>query len=366
MNDISDGIGSMVEGGSHSRAIERELNAGGTPRAASRARGGEGHFHETTCLNCGAQLVGSHCHECGQEAHLHRTVGAFLHDLMHGVLHLDGKIWRTLPMLVLKPGHLTRDYIDGKRRSHVSPMALFLFSVFAMFAVFSMVGLSVPTDLRDGAADVEVPVAIEDTEGELQAARERLATLDEGSEEYAVTVQRIENLETARAVLGGINGEGLGNEGAARFDLGGTGIAEIDKGLAKWRENPSLMIYKLQSSGYKFSWLLIPLSLPFMWLMFFWKPQFSMYDHSVFVTYSIAFMSLLFIVASLLAVMGAPSWLLTTLCTAVPVLHIYKQLRYGYHLTRAGALVRTSAALVFVSLVLMMFLTILLLLGIWG
>ncbi|ARU16819.1 DUF3667 domain-containing protein [Croceicoccus marinus] len=349
MNDISDGIGGTAMGGSHSRAAGPQPNAG------------DGHFHETTCLNCGTQLVGSHCHECGQEAHLHRTVGAFLHDMMHGVLHLDGKIWRTLPMLVLKPGHLTREYIDGKRRSHVSPIALFLFSVFAMFAVFSMVGLSVPTDLRNGTAEGDVPVSIEDAEAELEAARARLATLEEGSEDYAIAATRVENLETARNVLQGFSGEQT-----ARFNLGGTGIAQIDKGLTKWRENPSLMIYKLQSSGYKFSWLLIPLSLPFMWLMFFWKPQFGMYDHSVFVTYSIAFMSLLFIVASLLAVAGAPGWIVTTLCTAVPVLHIYKQLRYGYLLTRAGALVRTSAALVFVSLVLILFLSILFLLGIWG
>ncbi len=361
MSDIYDGIGWIAEGSVNGRAAERELNAGRMNRPEGHARDGDGHYHETACLNCGTQLVGSHCHHCGQEAHLHRTIGAFLHDLMHGVLHLDGKIWRTLPMLVLKPGQLTREYIDGRRRRHVSPMAMFLFSVFAMFAVFSMVGLSVPTELNNGAADPGVPAAIDDADSELAAARERLATLEEGSAEYAVTARKIENLEATRAVLGGLSGEDV-----ASIDLGGTGIAEIDKGLSKWRDNPSLMIYKLQSSGYKFSWLLIPLSLPFMWLMFFWKPQFSMYDHSVFVTYSIAFMSLLFIAASLLAVLGAPAWVITTLCTVVPVLHIYKQLRYGYLLTRRGAVIRTIAALVFVMLVLMMFLVILLLLGISG
>jgi hypothetical protein len=50
----------------------------------------------------------------------------------------------------------------------------------------------------------------------------------------------------------------------------------------------------------------------------------------------------------------------------VPVVHIYKQLRYGYSLSRVGALRRTAAALVFISVVLMMFLTILLLLGVLG
>ena len=54
---------------------------------------------------------------------------------LHGVLHFEGKIWRTLPLLAWKPGELTRRYIDGERARFVSPIALFLFSVFLMFAV---------------------------------------------------------------------------------------------------------------------------------------------------------------------------------------------------------------------------------------
>jgi len=65
---------------------------------------------------------------------------AFWHDLAHGVLHFEGKIWRTLPLLAWRPSALTRRYIDGERARFVSPMALFLFSVFLMFAIFSAVG----------------------------------------------------------------------------------------------------------------------------------------------------------------------------------------------------------------------------------
>ena len=49
---------------------------------------------------------------------------ALWHDLAHGVLHLDGKIWRTLPLLAWRPGELTRRYIEGERARFVSPMAL--------------------------------------------------------------------------------------------------------------------------------------------------------------------------------------------------------------------------------------------------
>ena len=61
--------------------------------------GGGGHTHERNCLNCGTELAGDFCHACGQQAHVHRTLTAFWHDLAHGVLHVEGKIWNTLPML---------------------------------------------------------------------------------------------------------------------------------------------------------------------------------------------------------------------------------------------------------------------------
>ena len=100
----------------------------------------DGHTHEKSCLNCGTELAGDYCHACGQRAHVHRTLHAFWHDLLHGVLHFEGKIWHTLPLLAWRPGELTRRYIDGERAKFVSPMALFLFSVFLMFAVASFSG----------------------------------------------------------------------------------------------------------------------------------------------------------------------------------------------------------------------------------
>lgn len=42
-------------------------------------------------------------------------------------------------MLAFQPGRLTREYIDGRRASYVSPLALFLFSVFLLFAAVQLV-----------------------------------------------------------------------------------------------------------------------------------------------------------------------------------------------------------------------------------
>ena len=134
--------GTGIQGGSAAMTGGGEI-IGDLAQSALTARavepvhgeGGDGHSHETVCLNCGTVLVGSHCHQCGQAAHVHKTIGAFFHDLLHGVFHFEGKIWRTLPLLAFKPGKLTREYVDGRRASYVSPVALFLFAVFLLFAV---------------------------------------------------------------------------------------------------------------------------------------------------------------------------------------------------------------------------------------
>ncbi len=342
MSDITDGLGAAVEGGLLANAVE------------PKDGGSEQPERNGTCLNCGAPLTGPYCTACGQKAEVHRSLSAIGHEIMHGVLHLDGKIWRTLPLLARKPGELTRRYIDGERAKFVSPMAIFLFSVFLMFAVFQALGISTPTDIKP--AD-ETLATIEEA-GELardESAKNRarleglIAALpaDDPAREQFETELR--DLETAEAYLEGAEDVVLGESDDSSqgvFSIEDTGVPFLDDGLIKkWRENPGLMLYKLQTNAYKFSWLLIPISIPFVWALFFWKRRFKAYDHAVFVTYSIAFMSLLFIALSLLTAIGIGGGWIFLLLAIVPPFHIYKHLRGTYDLSRIGALGRTIALL---------------------
>lgn len=79
--------------------------------------------------------------------------------------------------MIFKPGQLTRRYVEGERTSFVSPMALFLFSVFLMFAVFQALGISAPTDLSgDAREEVQRIVATEQSriEDEISELNEKL------------------------------------------------------------------------------------------------------------------------------------------------------------------------------------------------
>ncbi|MFC0349475.1 DUF3667 domain-containing protein [Undibacterium danionis] len=120
------------------------------------------------CANCGAQLTGAFCHACGQSAHIHRSLLHMVEEALHGIFHFDTKAWRTIPALIFKPGHLTKQYIEGKRTSFVSPLALFLFLIFLMFFIFSYTMTGPSNDM------LHIPSSREDIVKELSKAEAKL------------------------------------------------------------------------------------------------------------------------------------------------------------------------------------------------
>ena len=68
---------------------------------------------------------------------MHRTLLHLGEELLHGVMHFDARVWRTLPLLAFNPGRLTREWVEGRRTRYVSPLAIFLFTLFVMFFALS-------------------------------------------------------------------------------------------------------------------------------------------------------------------------------------------------------------------------------------
>ncbi len=375
MSGDIEGIGAAVTAGLAGHAVEpRHGGSGGAAPGGSR------------CLNCGASLVGSHCHTCGQRADVHRSFGAIGHDLVHAIFHFEGKIWNTLPLLAWRPGDLTRRYIHGERASFISPLALFLFAVFLTYAVLAIVGSggSVGDGIAKAAAEQtrsnvlgisfqqevdrvdaqlagkNVPAAerrlLEDERDTLRKSADYLGVAREMSEEERtkgppVLQDPAEQMKTSVEFLS-----------RTKVD---TGVAFIDHGLEKALANPALIFYKLQANAYKFAWALIPLSLPFMWLLFPFSRRFHTYDHFVFVTYSISFMLLLFVVVRLLnlTIFGEVA---TFFAIFYIPFHMYRQLRGAYRSSRFGALVRATLLLFFSLYAVIMFMLLLLALGVMG
>jgi hypothetical protein len=323
-----DALGDAVTGGLLARAIE--------PQAGEA----DSHTHEKCCLNCGTRLSGPYCFACGQKAHVHRSVRGFLQDFVQGLFNFEGKIWRTLPMLAWRPGEMTRRYIAGERARFISPVALYLFTVFAMFAVLNFTGaLSPHTSAKNMKAGLQTGIA-EDQKKLAALELKRKLTADVGKETADLDRQiakRKEDIDDSQKLL---NGQSI-----VSADADDEVPGWIEPFIKNAKDNPDLVSMKVQDAASKYSWLLIPLSVPFMWLLFPFRRKYNTYDHMVFVTYSLSFMMMLVIAAGLLIEVGLTS--LASLLFFVPPFHMYRQLKQAYGLGRTSAILRTMALVTF-------------------
>lgn len=330
------------------------------------------------CANCNQPLSGDFCANCGQKAHVHRSLAHVGEEFLHGITHFDGRAWRTLPMLVIHPGRLTRDYIMGKRTRYIAPVTLFLLVVFVMFFAFSFIHLDAGAvdangaELTPGAALAKLPklnTEIADLDQKIIIAQAKGGTIT------ALKARRASLAETRDAVKRRGEGEitNLAELPAAiAHEIGDGNTLEVGLGdnslNRKFRDalkNPELLLYKIQGKAYKLSFLLVPMSLPWLWLMFAFRRNVRMYDHAVFALYSISFMSLLFVTGSIALTAGVksgPFWFALTLLA--PIAHMYVQLKGAYALGRYGAAWRTAGLCIASLITLSLYATLMIVIGV--
>lgn len=93
------------------------------------------------CTNCGRQLPQqeNYCPDCGQENDNKRQ--SFSHVVVHTletILHIDSKVLLTVKPLLFKPGFLTREFLNGKRKSYLDPIRMFFSVVIAYFLLSTL------------------------------------------------------------------------------------------------------------------------------------------------------------------------------------------------------------------------------------
>jgi hypothetical protein len=108
---------------------------------------------QSECLNCGTALHDSYCAACGQKsAAPDPTFHDFFHEATHELLHVDGRLWRSIIDLFARPGFLTTEHCAGRRTSYIAPMRLYLtFSlIFFVIAAYAPLEMSVRMDPKRG------------------------------------------------------------------------------------------------------------------------------------------------------------------------------------------------------------------------
>lgn len=90
------------------------------------------------CVSCGAAMHSDYCPECG-ERRLNqklRSLNYIVSDIVEDITSVDGKLWKTLRSILLKPGQLELDYHIGRRVNYLKPITLF-FVLNVLFVMFS-------------------------------------------------------------------------------------------------------------------------------------------------------------------------------------------------------------------------------------
>ncbi|MCX8531754.1 DUF3667 domain-containing protein [Chryseobacterium luquanense] len=114
------------------------------------------------CRNCHHSLNegDKFCSKCGQNTDTHKiNLHYVIHELIHGILHLDGGIIHTTKALFTKPGIMIREYLEGKRKNHFSPIIYIVILSTVMVLIthyvyhdkyveFSLIGDKKPTDIQ--------------------------------------------------------------------------------------------------------------------------------------------------------------------------------------------------------------------------
>jgi hypothetical protein len=107
------------------------------------------------CRNCQFVLGEprpAFCAACGQDSSPKApTVGEFIQHLGGNYMAMEGALWRTLGLLLFRPGQLTREYLAGRKRRYVLPVRLYLtISLIALLALRMTNALEIPDGAFEG------------------------------------------------------------------------------------------------------------------------------------------------------------------------------------------------------------------------
>ncbi len=84
-------------------------------------------------------MHGPYCAQCGQETVIERlTLRSFSHEYLQGFVSIEGRLWLTLKLLIFRPGALTVEFIQGRRRRYARPLPLYLTLSFVLFLFTSL------------------------------------------------------------------------------------------------------------------------------------------------------------------------------------------------------------------------------------
>jgi hypothetical protein len=141
------------------------------------------------CPNCGRDRPESFCPACGQsDRDYARSFRPVLGDFLRETFEMDSRLFRTLKLLLFRPGGLTQEFSRNRRASYMSPVRLYIFASLVFFLLLSITGR---TDTSDTTIDVRLPSSQQAVENDRVAAERLEAFTAALPPEYRTKVEGI-------------------------------------------------------------------------------------------------------------------------------------------------------------------------------
>ena len=328
----------------------------------------------TPCANCETPLQGTYCHTCGQLAEdFHRNSWHLLVEAVESLLHLDGRLFKTLPGLIRRPGQLTRDYLNGKRAWQVQPFRMFLVILLVVLFVghlatksaehkaeaeggqHNTVNQAVPGS-GDASADLEKARADIQADPEMSASEKAAALAAIRGDWTAFSAHMAANARETAAV-GAVGQTSSGAQvplakqptaGSDKVRINSRILEDNDPRLQSFRNWAEARLKAVKDDPERFAlimeiWLhrvailALPVSALMLSLLFIFNRRYFVFDHLVFSMHSLSFQMLLATLILLLSmVVGSVAWWLILI---MPV-HLYVHMKGAYQRSAFGTVVR--------------------------
>jgi len=245
---------------------------------------------DVTCRNCGADLTGPYCAACGQkEEELRRPFWVLAEQSIEALLHIDHRFWHTLLALVARPGHLTREYIAGRRAGHFPPVRLFVIVTFAFFFAVWVSGVAIlsfePSNEIAAVPPVEEAGLTDAEERAIAAARQSGAVVIDGRPlgvtpvffvKPDLSADRASKVQQFRADIEAAQAQAPDGDPMPEW------VRRVSHGFTLVLENPMRMNLALKEWVPRILLLLVPVLAILMAFTFWWGARVFFIEHLMF------------------------------------------------------------------------------------
>ena len=226
-------------------------------------------------------------------------------DVTHSLLHLDSRVWRTLQLLVRRPGELTREFIAGRHQTYIPPFRLYLavsiiyFALSALLPESGLFDLDAPGDGDETVAPIVLSVGDGGNAAPAKAAPRAPAQLKDvtGELRKELAAEGVPQEDIDKALKG---------DESCKVSIFGDepNCTDFERALSRAcdnikRDGGRHLAERFASTAPKLMFLFLPLMAAAA-MLFYWRPRRLYAEHLVLFLHNHAFTFLLLAVTAIL------------------------------------------------------------------